>query len=156
MIQPYVRTNHIDTVKGKPMRTRIRTTLLVASVATVLGGCATGGNMYSQPYAQFVPERRSATEDTRPALVMRVDGHMTDPSRDDPVPPGVHKVEVSIPGPPGMSDPKRDEITVDAKACTRYYFSARRATRTDTDWHGFVSASEPIGECQKKFPDAKY
>ncbi len=137
------------------MNTKIRVTLLAASVAAALAGCATGGGMYSQPYAQFVPERRSATDDTRPAMVMRIDDHMVDPSRDDPVPPGVHKVEVSVPGPPGMSDPKRDVITVDAKACTRYYFSAKRATRTDTDWQGFVSTAEPIGECQKKFPDAK-
>ncbi|HEY2629713.1 MAG TPA: hypothetical protein VGI57_11325 [Usitatibacter sp.] len=138
------------------MKTTISTALLAASVAAALGGCASGGSMYSQPYAQFVPERRSATDDTRPAMVMRIDDRMADPTRDDPVPPGVHKVEVSVPGPPGMSDPKRVEITVDAKPCTRYYFSAKRATRTDTDWQGFVSASEPIGECQKKFPDAKY
>ena len=137
------------------MENKICTALLATSVAAALGGCA--GNMYTQaPYAQFVPERRSATEDTRPAMVMRVDGHMVDATRDDPVPPGVHKVEVSVPGPPGMSDPKRDVITVDAKPCTRYFFSAGRATRTDTDWHGFVSASEPIGECQKRFPEAKY
>lgn len=107
--------------------------------------------MYSQPYAQFVPERASATDDTRPALVMRIDDRMSDPTRDDPVSPGMHTVEVSVPGPPGMSDPKRDVLKVDAKPCTRYYFSAKRATRTDTDWHGFVSSSEPIGECVKKF-----
>ena len=137
------------------MKTRICTALLAASVAAALGGCG-ATNMYSQPYAQFVPERRSVTDDTRPAMVMRIDDHMVDATRDDPIPPGVHKVEVSVPGPPGMSDPKRDVITVDAKACTRYYFAAKRATRTDTDWHAFVAASEPIGECQKKFPDVKY
>ena len=133
------------------MKTTTLSRTLIATSACVLAACAGGGNMYSQPYAQFSPERRSATEDTRPAMVMRVDGQMVDPMRDDPVPPGVHQVEVSVPGPPGMSDPKRDTLSVDAKACTRYYFSAKRATRTDTDWHGFVSASEPIGECQKKF-----
>jgi hypothetical protein len=137
------------------MKTRICSTLLAVSVAAALGGCATAGGMYSQPYAQFVPEQRSATDDTRPALIMRIDDRMVDATRDDPVTPGVHKVEVSVPGPPGMSDPKRDVITVDAKPCTRYYFSAKRATRTDTDWHGFVAASEPIGECRKKFPDVK-
>ena len=79
------------------MKNKIRIALLAASVAAALGGCA--GNMYTQaPYAQFVPERRSATEDTRPAMVMRVDGHMVDATRDDPVSPGVHKVEVSVPG----------------------------------------------------------
>jgi hypothetical protein len=131
----------------------MKTTLshaLLATSACLLAACA-GGNMYSQPYAQFLPEQRSATEDTRPAMVMRIDGHMVDATRDDPVAPGTHQVEVSVPGPPGMSSPKRDTLNVDAKPCTRYYFSAKRETRTDTDWHGFVSASEPIGECRKKF-----
>ena len=132
------------------MKARAPGTFLAAS-ASLLAACAGGGNLYSQPYAQFVPEQRSATEDTRPAMVMRIDDRMVDATRDDPVAPGVHQVEVSVPGPPGMSDPKRDTLSVDAKACTRYYFSAKRATRTDTDWHGFVSASEPIGECKKKF-----
>jgi len=130
------------------MQTRIIAVL--AASGAVLGGCASAG-MYAQPYAQFVPERQSPTQDTRPALVMRVDGQMVDPGRDDPFPPGVHQVEVSIPGPKGMSDPGRDVITVDAKPCTRYYFSAKRSSRTAKDWEGFVSASEPIGECKKKF-----
>ena len=80
----------------------MNSTLRVATLATsiaLLGGCA-GGNMYAQPYAQFVPERRSPTEDTRPAFVMRVDGHMVAANRDDPIPPGMHKAEVSIPGRP--------------------------------------------------------
>jgi len=132
------------------MNARNSTSALLAASAALLAACA-AANMYAQPYAQFVPERRSATEDTRPAMIMRIDGHMVDATRDDPVEPGVRQVEVSVPGAPGMSDPKRDIITVDAKPCTRYYFSAGRATRTDTTWHGFVSASEPIGECKKKF-----
>ena len=111
------------------MKITIRAAALVAASASILAACA-GGSMYSQPYAQFVPERRSATQDTRPALIMRIDGHMVDATRDDPVAPGVRQVEVSVPGAPGMSAPKRDTLTVDAKPCTRYYFSARRPTRT--------------------------
>ena len=136
------------------MSSTLRVPTLAASIA-LLGGCA-GENMYAQPYAKFVPEQRSPTEDTRPAFVMRIDGHMVEMGRDDPIPPGMHKVEVSIPGPPGMSDPGRDTLEVDAKACTRYYFAARRSSRTARDWEGFVAAAEPIGECRKKFPDAKY
>jgi len=132
-----------------------RTALPVFACASILAACATGG-MYSQPYTQFSAERRSPTQDTRPAFVMRVDGQMVEAGRDDPFPPGPHKVEVSIPGPPGMSDPDRDVVEVDTKACTRYYFSARRSSRTARDWEGFVSSVEPIGECRKKFPDVKY
>ena len=130
---------------------RFRTSASLAAGALLLGACAGGGSMYSQPYAQFVAEQRSPTQDTRPAFVMRIDDKMVEIGRDDPWPPGVHKVEVSIPGPPGMSDPDRDTIEVDAKPCTRYYFAAKRSSRTARDWEAFVAAAEPIGECKKKF-----
>lgn len=127
------------------------------ALAALAAACATsGGGMYSQPYAQLSPERASSTQDTRPAFVMRVDNRMWDQSRDEPIAPGKHLIEVSIPGPRGMSDPDRDTVEIDAKACTRYYFSARRSSRTARDWEGFVSSMEPIGECRKKFPDGGY
>ena len=83
------------------MNTRTRSRLLLAASATLLGACA--GSMYSQPYVEFVAEQRSPTQDTRPAFVMRVDGQTVTMGRDEAFSPGVHKVEVSIPGPPGMS-----------------------------------------------------
>ena len=131
------------------MNTRTRSRLLLAASATLLGACA--GSMYSQPYVEFVAEQRSPTQDTRPAFVMRVDGQTVTMGRDEAFSPGVHKVEVSIPGPPGMSSPDRDEIEVDAKPCTRYYFAAKRSSRTARDWEAFVAAAEPMGECKKKF-----
>ena len=130
------------------------TAISLAISGALLGACAAGGGMYSQPYAEFVPERRSAVEDTRPAMVMKIDGAMTDITRNDPVPPGRHVVEVSIPGPPGMSDPERATLTIDAKPCTRYLLAAKRANRAARDWDAFVAATEPIGECAKKFPGA--
>jgi len=54
-----------------------------------------------------------------------------------------------------MSDPDRDTLQVDAKPCTRYYFAARRSSPTARDWKVFISASEPIGECEKKFAGPK-
>lgn len=127
--------------------------LLVTCVA-LTAGCA-GGGMYAEPYALFVAERRSATEDTRPAFPMRIDDRMVEIGRDLPVQPGSRKVEVSIPGPPGMSDPDRDTLMIDAKPCTRYYLSAQRSSRTSKDWRAFVASAEPIGECVQKFPGAK-
>ena len=124
--------------------------LALATVA--LGGCASGpGGMYSQPYALFEPERRMPAADTRSAFIMKIDGQNRDIGRNDPVPPGPHEVEVSIPGPPGMSDPDRDTLQVDAKPCTRYFFAAKRSSPTARDWRAFISAQETIGECEKKF-----
>lgn len=123
-----------------------------AMTTVVLGACAAApGGMYSQPYALFEPERRMPAADTRPAMIMKIDGKDRDIGRNDPVPPGLHEIELSIPGPPGMSDPGRDSIQVDAKPCTRYYFSAQRSSPTARDWRAFISATEPIGECVRQF-----
>ena len=123
---------------------------LLALSAVALAACA-GGGMYDQPYALIEPHQVSATEDLRPAMVLKVDNVSRPVNRNDPVPPGPHTVEVSIPGPPGMSDPGRDTLTIDAKPCTRYLLGATRSSRTARDWKAEVTATEPIGECQKKF-----
>lgn len=125
--------------------------MLAVAAAILAAGCATESSMYAQPYALFEPERRSSVEDTRPAFIMRIDGQNVDATRIDPVPVGVRMVEVSIPGPRGMSNPGRDTLRIDAKACTRYFLAARRSSRTDDDWRAFVSAEEPLGDCRKKF-----
>ena len=117
--------------------------------------CAAAGGMYGSAYALFEPERRSAVQDTRPAFVLKIDGRSVSIDRSDPVPPGVHQVELSIPGHPGMAQSARDTLSVEAKACTRYYFAARRSSPTARDWKAFVASSEPIGECLKRFPEAK-
>jgi hypothetical protein len=130
--------------------------LLTAGACVLLGGCAAGGGgMYSEPYALLEPQQRMAVADTRPAFVMKIDGRNVDMGRSDPVPVGKRSVEVSIPGPPGMSDPDRDTLEIDAKPCTRYYLAARRSSPTARDWKAFVAENEPIGECVRKFQAAK-
>jgi hypothetical protein len=127
-----------------------------AFFAVIAAGCATGGGgMYSQPYALFEPERRSVTDDRAPAPIMSIDGKSRSISDNTPVDPGKRSVTVSIPGPRGMSDPGRTTLEVDAKPCTRYYFAAKRSSRTDDDWKGYMSGAEPIVECARKFPDAR-
>lgn len=111
--------------------------------------------MYASPYALFEPERRSPVEDTRPAFVMKVDGQNVRIDRSDPVTPGAHTVELSVPGAPGMGQSAHDTVTIEAKPCTRYYWAARRSSRTARDWRAFVAHTESIGECRKRFPDAK-
>lgn len=118
----------------------------------VLAACgSTGGGMYSQPYAYFEPDPRNDAEDSRPAVPMKIDGAMVRIGERYPVPPGKREVEVSIPGPRGMSDPGRETLTIDAKPCTRYYLTARRSSLTAKDWKAYVERSEPIGECVSKF-----
>ena len=110
---------------------------------------------YDQPYSLFQADGRSPTRDTSPATVMKIDGKNNSVGRPDPIAPGMHTIEVSIPGPRGMSNPRRDTLEIDAKPCTRYYLSAKRSSPTDDDWKAFVSFQEPIGECAKKFPATK-
>ena len=104
---------------------------------------------YDQPWALVEADGRSPTHDTAPAPVMRVDDKNF--RRGDPVAPGPHKVEVSIPGPRGVSNPGRATLEIDAKPCTRYRFAAKRSSPTAKDWQAFIAAEEPIGECRKKF-----
>ena len=133
---------------------RMHVVATLPALAILLAACA-GGGMYSQPYALIESDRGDALSDTRPATVMKVDGTNRTIGQIEPVPPGKHTVEVSIPGPTGMSSSSRDTLEIDAKPCTRYYLSARRSSRTADDWRSFVSSTEPIGECVKKFSDGK-
>lgn len=135
------------------MKNGSRVGMLLAALASL--PCAAAGGMYGSAYALFEPERRSVVQDTRPAFVLKIDGKSVSIDRGDPVPPGIHTVDVSIPGPPGMGQSSRDTLTIEAKACTRYYFAARRSSPTARDWKGFVASSEPIGECLKRFPEVK-
>ena len=132
----------------------IRAACGLAAVAILASGCA-GSGMYSEPYALFEPEQKNVPADTRPAFVMKIDGANRAIDRNDPVKPGRREVEVSIPGPPGMSDPDRDTLAIDAKPCTRYFLAARRSSPTARDWKAFVATTEPIRECTSQFAGAK-
>lgn len=107
-------------------------------------------NRYHQPYALFVPAPRSATLDTVPATVMRVDGQAVSTTRNDPVAPGTREVELSVPGPRGVSKPVRQTLVVEAGPCKRYFFAARRSAPTASDWKAYVDRSEVIGECARR------
>jgi hypothetical protein len=134
------------------MKTRPTWTLGALALAACAAG---GGGMYDQPYALFEPEQRSVPGDTRPAFVLKVDGKDRSIDSNDPVAPGMRELVVSIPGPPGVSQPGRDTLTVEAKPCMRYWLSARRSAPGARDWSAYVSGAEPIGECQKKFAAVK-
>jgi len=117
--------------------------------APLIAHAARGG--YAKPYALFEPQQQMQVADTRPAFVVKIDGSNVSIDSSDPVPPGMRTVVVSIPGPKGMSNPRRATLTIDAKPCTRYYLAARRSSPTARDWSAFIAGSEPIGECVRRF-----
>jgi hypothetical protein len=128
---------------------------LALAAAASLASCA-GGGMYAQPYALFESHERSQIQELEPAVVMSIDGRSRALGEgNEPVTPGLRRVELSIPGPPGMSNPGRATLEVDAKPCVRYRFGARRTSPTARDWYATVESTEPIGECRKKFPEVK-
>ena len=127
-----------------------RRALSTAIGAALLAACA-GGGMYDQPYALVQPDQRSVPQDTRPAFVLAVDDVSRAISDNNPIPPGMRKIQVSVPGARGMSQSKIYTVELDAKPCTRYYLSAKASSPAADDWTPFVSYTEPIGECQKKF-----
>jgi hypothetical protein len=144
----------IDRAHGGSLSTHKRLALTVTTAW--LAACASGGGMYNQPYALFEPHERSQIQELEPAFVMSIDGRSRGlGDSNEPVTPGVRRVELSIPGPRGMSNPESETLEVDAKPCMRYRFGARRPSPTARDWHATVEATEPIGECLKKFPAVK-
>jgi hypothetical protein len=123
----------------------------LAMLTMCAGATLAQAGPYDQPWTLFEPDHRSPTRDTAPATVMKINDRNTSIGRHDPYPPGKYKVELSVPGPRGVSNPTRQTMEVDAKGCTRYYFSAKRSSPTAKDWEAFISAEEPISECRRKF-----
>jgi len=123
----------------------------IAAAIAAASGLAAQAGPYDQPWSLLEADNRSPTADTKPATVMKIDGKNVPLGRTNVVAPGKHTVEVSIPGPRGMSNPKRDTIEIDPQPCVRYRFAAKRSSPTDNDWKAFIGHEEPVGECRKKF-----
>ena len=122
--------------------------------AALLAACVTG-SPYDRPYSIVEPHGRTPTDDPRPAFVLAIDGRSRDIRDRAPVPPGKHSVELSIPGPPGLSSPQQVSVEMDLKPCMRYRMGATRSDFGARDWKPTVIETEPIGECLRKFPEVK-
>ena len=123
--------------------------------AILLAACASApGGMYGKPYALFQPEtkvvRGSDATAGAPAYIIKIDGVKIPLGRVDPVEPGMRQVEVALTGPQGTGVDKTYPIQVDTKACTRYYFSLKRASPS-AEWVPFISGTDRIGECASRF-----
>jgi hypothetical protein len=127
---------------------------LLAASAMLLAACATGGGMYDQPYALFQPQAAKPTEEMRPAYVTAVDGVSRNIGNNEPVSPGLHEVEVSVPGGLRMGQSEHATLKIEAKPCVRYLLAAKQLSLASTEWNVVVAATEPIGECLRKFPSA--
>ena len=124
----------------------MNTRLVTAALALILGGCAgTMMSAYSEPYVIFVSEHRMSMQGVLPAIVTAIDGVNIADGVKAPVKPGTRAVEVSV---TGMPEPNRKTITIEAKACTRYYLGAKRPVTPAAGWTAYVTGTEPIGECK--------
>jgi hypothetical protein len=127
---------------------------LFAAGAVVLAACATEG-MYDQPYALIEPHGTRATQEMVPAFITAVDGVDRNIKHNDPVSPGVHEVEVTVPGGFRMGESEHATIKVDARPCMRYQLGAKQLSLASREWSPVIANVEPIGECLKKFPSVK-
>ena len=121
----------------------------ILSAFLLLGAGHALAGMYDAPYALIQSAPRQPAHGVEPARVMRIDDERA-LGRGLPVAPGKHVVEVSLPGPHGVSGSTRRTIEIEAKACTRYFIGGRRPARSSRDWEVFVEREEAIGECRAK------
>jgi hypothetical protein len=135
------------------MKDRARS--LVAASALLLAACATGGGMYDQPYALFQPQATRPTEEIRPTYITAIDGVSRNIGSNEPVAPGVHEVEVTVPGAFRMGQSEYATLKIEAKPCVRYLLGAKQLSLASTEWNPVIAATEPIGECLRKFPTVK-
>ena len=126
--------------------------LVIAFPAALVAACATApGGDYAKPYALLQTESRRPMPEELPAFIIKIDGREIPTGHIDPVDPGMREVDVALTGPQGSNVLKTYRLQVDAKACTRYYLSMKHSSPTATDWTPFVSGTERIGECEKRF-----
>ena len=128
-------------------------TAIPALVACALASGAALAGPFDQPYAVFEPALPSAVHQVRPASIMRIDGETWAHARFQPVAPGPHVIEVSVPGPMPRSSPERRTVQIMAKPCTRYAIGARKSIPGSQRWEAFFE-SEPMGECLQRFAAA--
>src|SRR5215470_14841282 len=128
-----------------------RASPLLAASAAVLAACATGTGMYDQPYALIEPHGTRATQEMVPAFITAIDGVDRNVKNNEPVSPGVHEVEITVPGGFRMGESENATIKLDAKPCMRYQLGAKQLSLASREWSPVIANAEPIGECLKKF-----
>jgi hypothetical protein len=135
-------------------RNAMRVRLLLAIAATACAANATAANQFAEPWAIVEAGDRSQVREEFPPAITQVDGHSTrNPRRSDPIPPGKHVITIRFETGRVAQAPSEvsREVEIELERCTRYRLVAHRTG--GTNWEPKVY-SEPIGECNKKFPKA--
>jgi hypothetical protein len=130
----------------------MRMRLLVIAAAACCAASAIAAQQFKEPYAIVEAGDRSQVREEFPPAITQVDGHSTrNPRRSDPIPPGKHVITVRFETGRVAQAPAEvsREVEIDLERCTRYRIVAHRTG--GTNWEPKVY-SEPIGECNKKFP----
>src|SRR5262249_10505050 len=87
----------------------------------------------------------------RPVTINRVNGVNAQYDNRAIVPPGRHAVTVDLRARQGFNTPTQVTFDLETEPCMRYYVVARLDTVTGQRWTPVVRATEPIGECKRRF-----
>ncbi len=115
---------------------------------------AANAEPYDQPYTIISVEfYKSADYKLKPVILNRIDDQSTT-RREEAVSPGKHLVVADLPANRKKLEKLATQKTleIDAKACTRYFFAAKLTDLATRHWDLVLKSSEPIGECEAKFP----
>jgi hypothetical protein len=127
---------------------------LLVTAAALCAVSAIAATQFKEPYAIVEAGDRSQVREEFPPAITQIDGHSTrNPRRSDPIAPGKHVITVRFETGRVAQAPSEvsREVQMDLERCTRYRIVAHRTG--GTNWEPKVY-SEPIGECNKKFPKA--
>jgi len=127
----------------------------LAVLAGLVPGLAAAGP-YDQLYGAIESGDRSQTRKHETVAISRIDGKSTNnPRRPDPVVPGKHAVEISFTSARAVVGDALKTIEIDVQPCKRYRVVAQYHTSASGKWDPVVQSVEDIGECKKKFMQAK-
>lgn len=121
------------------------------SAALLLAPALAMAGPYDQPYVIITTDTAPAVDpNLRPVLVSRVDGHNV-LNNLAVVAPGKREVTLDLPPRQGFHSSTQETLSLDAKACTRYYVMAKLDNAVSQKWAPVIRRTEAIGECESKF-----
>jgi hypothetical protein len=118
----------------------LRSIVLMAGLATVIGGCA-----WQAPMSEVTGDLYSRVNmDLYPTGILAIDG-VAPYYNPQVITPGKHVLRVQGLG-PNWADAAK-EFTLDVEPCKRYYIAAYRVNPVTRDWEPKVDYAMPISGC---------
>jgi len=128
----------------------------IAVVAPLLLLAACASAEYDKPYSEiWVDKQLKADYLVIPVTINRVDDRNVQYYDHAVVAPGQHKVTIDVPPRKGFHMATQHDFAMATDPCTRYYIAAKLENLATQDWTPFVTTSEPIGECAKRYAGAR-